>query len=109
MLAALVRVLRDHVARDPNAPDYRLRQDLGAWRRVKFLGRLRLFYRFSSTHRLVILTWLNDERTLRKEGASTDPYVVFAGMLARGEVPADWDALAAGATGMTAPLPDARG
>jgi toxin YhaV len=105
VLAALVRVIRDHIARDPNAPDHRLRQPLGAWRRVKFLGRLRLFYRFSSAHRLVVVTWLNDENTLRKEGASTDPYVVFAGMLARGEVPEDWDALVAGAKRMTAPLP----
>lgn len=108
VLAALVRVMRDHIARDPNAADYRLRQELGAWRRVKFLGRLRLFYRFSSTHRLVILTWLNDEKTLRKEGSPSDPYAVFASMLSRGEIPAGWDELAAGATRMTAPLPDVR-
>lgn len=109
VLAALVRVLRDHIARDPNAPAYRLRQDLGAWRRVKFLGRLRLFYRFSSAHRLIVMTWLNDEHTLRKEGSSTDPYAVFAGMLARGEIPEDWNALVAGATQMTAPLPAVAG
>ena len=94
------------IARRPPGPAYRLRRDLGAWRRVKFLGRLLLFYRFSSTHRLVVLTWLNDENTLRTEGSSTDPYAVFAGMLARGEVPDDSDALAAGAARMTAPLPD---
>lgn len=107
LLAALVRVQRDHIARDPNSPAYRLRRDLAAWRRVKFLGRLRLFYRFSSTHRIIVLTWLNDEKTLRKDGASTDPYVVFSRMLARGEVPADWDALVAGAERMRVPLPDA--
>lgn len=105
VLAALVHVIRDRIARDPNAPELRLRQELGAWRRVRFLGRLRLFYRFSSAHRLVILAWLNDERTLRKDGATTDPYVVFASMLARGEIPDDWDALVAGAARMTAPLP----
>lgn len=109
VLAALMRVIRDHVARDPNAPDHRLRQPLGAWRRVKFLGRLRLFYRFSSAHRLVVLTWLNDENTPWKEGASTDPYVVFAGMLTRGEIPEDWDALVKTAKRMTAPLPGTRG
>lgn len=106
MLAALVRVLRDHIARDPNAVAFRLREDLAAWRRVKFLGRLRLFYRFSSAHRIVVLTWLNDEKTLRKEGASTDPYRVFSGMLTQGEVPSDWAALVAGAARVTAPLPD---
>lgn len=108
VLTALVRVIRDHIARDPNDPDHRLRQPLGAWRRKKFLGRLRLFYRFSSQHRLVILTWLNDENTLRKEGASTDPYAVFAGMLSRGEVPEDWEVLVKKAKRMTAPLPPDR-
>lgn len=97
VLAALVRVIRDRIAVDPNALDHRLRRPLGAWRRVKLLGRLRLFYRFNSTHRLVILTWLNDEHTLRKEGSSTDPYAVFARMISRGDVPEDWDMLADGA------------
>lgn len=55
---------------------------------------------------MVVLTWLNDEKTLRKEGAPTDPYAVFSGMLSRGEVPSDWTALVAGATGLKAPLPD---
>ena len=53
-----------------------------------------------------MLTWLNDENTLRKEGATTDPYQVFASMLARGEIPDDWETLVAGARRMTAPLPD---
>lgn len=96
VLAALVAVLRDRIARDPNAPNYRLRDNLAAWRRVKFLGRLRLFYRFSSAEHIVVLTWVNDENTLRKQGASTDPYVVFSGMLSRGDVPADWEALVGG-------------
>ena len=105
LLAALVRVLRDHIARDPDAKAFRLRKDLGAWRRVKFLGRLRLFYRFSSRHRIVVLAWLNDERTLRKEGSSTDPYVVFSRMLSRGEVPSDWEALVTESHAMREPLP----
>lgn len=106
LLAALVRVIRDHIARDPDAPAARLRDPLSKWRRIKFLGRLRLFYRFSSTHRVVILTWLNDENTLRKEGSPTDPYVVFGSMLSRGEIPTDWDVLRARAKTMHAPLPD---
>jgi len=32
---------------------------------VRLLGRLRLFYRFSSAHRIVVLTWLHGENTLR--------------------------------------------
>jgi toxin YhaV len=106
MLRALIRVIRDHIARDPNDPAYRLTADLGAWRRVKFLGRFRLFFRFSSTKRVVILAWLNDENTLRKEGASTDPYAVFDGMLRRGEVPDTWEGLLASAKPLPPPLPE---
>jgi hypothetical protein len=35
-----------------------------------------------------------------------DPCVVFAAMLARGEIPENWDALVGKAKRMTAPLPD---
>ena len=104
LLKGLVLVIRGHIARDPNAPAHRLRRDLAAWRRVRFFGRYRLFYRFSSEHRVVVLTWLNDEHTVRKEGAKSDPYAVFAAMLARGEIPADWTALVAGSSGLTGPL-----
>lgn len=105
MLKALIEIMRDRIARDPNAADARLRADLGAWRRIKFFGRFRLFYRFDSATRTVILTWLNDEDTLRKAGVRTDPYVVFAGMLARGVVPSGWAELEAGATRLRPPLP----
>ena len=106
VLKAIIRVIRDQIARDPNDRTFHLRGELSAWRRVHFLGRLRLFYRFSSAHRIVVLTWLNDEHTLRKEGASSDPYVVFSGMLRRGEVPASWEDLVAGARPLPAPLPE---
>jgi toxin YhaV len=106
LLKGLVLVIRDHIARDPNAPAHRLRRDLAAWRRVQVFGRYRLFYRFSSAHRVVVLAWLNDEHTLRKEGAKTDPYAVFAGLLARGAIPSDWSALVAGSSGVADPLPE---
>jgi toxin YhaV len=105
MLRTLVHVIRDRIAADPNAPAHRLRPPLGAWRRVKLLGRFRLFYRFSSAHRTVILTWLNDEYTLRKDGANSDPYVVFSNMLRRGEVPDDWAALSEKSSSMPKALP----
>lgn len=106
MLRAVNEVIRDRIARDPNAADFRLRGDLSAWRRVKFLGRFRLFYRFDSTTRTVILTWLNDENTLRKDGARSDPYAVFVRMLTRGDIPSDWDALAVGAAALDPYPPD---
>lgn len=106
MLKALIEIIRDRIARDPNAADARLKGDLGAWRRIRFFGRFRLFYRFDSATRTVILTWLTDAETLRKEGARTDPYLVFAKMLARGEVPSGWAELEAGSARM-AGAPDA--
>lgn len=105
MLAALVRIIRDHIARDPNAAAFRLSGSLSAWRRVKFFGRFRLFFRFSSAHKIVVLTWLNDEHTLRKAGAATDPYHVFSSLLSRGEVPADWSSLVTRAKPLPSPLP----
>ena len=40
-----------------------------------------------------MFAWVNDEQTLRKRGAKSDPYAVFRAMLKRGNPPADWDAL----------------
>ena len=54
---ALISVIDDEAApaRDPNSVEYRLGNTLGPshryWRRAKFLGRFRLFYRFSTVHK----------------------------------------------------------
>jgi toxin YhaV len=45
--------------------------------------------------RVIVYAWVNDRNTLRKAGASTDPYAVFARMLANGNPPNDWPALLA--------------
>jgi toxin YhaV len=63
------------------------------WRRDKFFQRFRLFFRYSSDPAIIAYAWLNDEGTLRKRGARTDPYVVFRAMLERGRPPDDWNAL----------------
>lgn len=100
--AKLMAALRDAVLRDipsdPGAARYRLGKAMGAefshWRHDKFFQRFRLFFRYSSRHRTIIYAWLNDDRTLRKEGARTDAYFVFRRMLERGSPPDDWVALA---------------
>ena len=38
------------------------------WRRAKFLGRFRLFFRYSSKDRVIIYAWVNDQNTLLKAG-----------------------------------------
>ncbi len=99
--AKLLAAVRDGVLRDipanPGHDGYRQGNTMGAehshWRRASFFERFRLFFRYSSTHRVIVYAWLNDERTLRKSGARTDPYVVFRKMLEAGRPPDDWDAL----------------
>jgi toxin YhaV len=97
----LLAALRDAVLRDiptnPGAERYRQGKTVGVeythWRRASFFERFRLFFRYSSRHRIIVYAWLNDENTLRKRGARTDPYVVFRGMLERGQPPDDWEGL----------------
>ncbi len=99
--AKLLAAVRDAVLRDipadPGAARYRQGKTLGAehkhWRRDTFFERFRLFFRYSTEAKVIVYAWLNDESTLRKRGARTDPYTVFRKMLERGEPPDDWDAL----------------
>jgi len=85
------------IPRDPNAAEFQLGNTLGAayrhWRRAKFLGRFRLFFRFSNAHKAIVYASVNDETTLRKAGAQTDPYAVFTRRLQEGDPPDNWDAL----------------
>ena len=60
------------------------------WRRSKFLGRFRLFFRFNSASRIIIYAWVNDENTLREAGARSDPCTVFRRKLEEGNPPDGW-------------------
>lgn len=90
-LAAILHYIEDAIPRDPNSPEFRQGNTLGPgnryWFRAKFHGRYRLFYRFSSEQRAIVSAWVNDERSLRKAGSKTDPYVVFQAMLENGNLP----------------------
>ena len=92
LFASVVRSM-DDAQQDPTLSKFQLGKTLGpeytAWRRIKqgLPPRYRLFFRFSSQDRHVIFVWLNDERTLRKEGAKTDVYSVFKSMLERNDIP----------------------
>src|SRR5438045_3148152 len=70
LLKRILDLILIEIPRDPTAPEFQLGNTLGAthrhWRRAKFLGRFRLFYRFSSAHKAVVYAWVNDENTLRK-------------------------------------------
>jgi toxin YhaV len=91
LLATVNRYVREIIPRDPNAAEFRQGNTLGAdnrhWFRAKFHERYRLFFRFSSKEKVIVYAWVNDERTLRKAGAKTDPYAVFQNLLEAGDPP----------------------
>ena len=95
-LAARVRrLVLETVPANPDAADFRLRGNLGGFRRAKEHGLPpghRLFWTFSNRAKAIIYLYLNDEATLRKEGATTDPYVIFRGLVNRGEIGHDFAA-----------------
>ena len=102
LLANLRDLLFDRVPCDPLGPSFRQGNAVGPayrhWFRAKFGGnRFRLFYRANSASRIVVYAWVNDRDSLRKAGAASDPYAVFARMLAQGNPPDDWAALLAAA------------
>ena len=93
LFASIIRLIREVIPSDPNAPRFRLTGALRTFRRAKNLGmppRYRLFWVFSERHRTIVFLYLNDKTTLRKDGSSTDPYEVFGRLVARGEIGADF-------------------
>jgi toxin YhaV len=97
LLAAVRDATLRRIPADPGADRYRQGNTLGPgyrhWRRDTLFQRFRLFFRYSSDPALIAYVWLNDDSTLRKSGARTDPYAVFRAMLERGRPPRDWNDL----------------
>lgn len=97
LLATIRRYIREIIPRNPNAPEFRQGNTLGSenrrWFRAKFHSRFRLFYRFSSTHKVIVYVWVNDENTLRKRGGKADPCAVFRSMLEGGNPPQGFEEL----------------
>lgn len=96
-LRRIVDLILTEIPRAPAADIYALGNTLGPahrhWRRAKFLGRFRLFFRFHSGARAIVYAWVSDETTLRKAGSRRDPYATFARLLAAGDPPDGWDDL----------------
>ena len=97
ILATIDYYIREASPRDPNGPEFRQGNTLGPanrhWFLAKFHGRYRLFYRFSTQHKIIIYAWVNDDDTLRKSGSRSDPYAVFKAMLESGEPPGSFSDL----------------
>lgn len=115
LLQSAWRVLRESW-QDPGHARYNLGNTLGAenrhWRRCKegLPPRYRLFFRFSSSERVCVYAWLNDDKTLRKAGSKTDVYATFKRLLNKGFVPQEFAELLAKSnvlsTDAQQPLPD---
>jgi toxin YhaV len=98
LLAQLQRLAFENIPVDPARPEFRQGGTLGPsrkhWFRAKFGGgRFRLFFRFSSSAKIIVYAWVNDSETLRTYGAKSDAYAVFKGMLDKGNPPEDWTEL----------------
>jgi len=93
-LAAVTFLVFEKIPQNPAAHEFRLGQTLGTdfrhWRRAKFLGQYRLFFRYDSKLKIIIYSWLNDSETLRAYESKTDAYNVFKRMIAKGKPPTDW-------------------
>lgn len=96
-LAAIFRLVTAAIPANPASAQYRQSETLGPdrshWFRAKFFQQYRLFFRFDSTSRIIVLAWVNDEATLRAYGQKTDAYATFRGLLDSGNPPDDFDQL----------------
>jgi toxin YhaV len=97
LLKRILELVENEIPSNPGAKEYALGNTLGSlyrhWRRAKFLGRFRLFFRYSSDEKIIIYAWVSDQKTLRKAGAKTDPYAVFRRLLIAGDPPDNWKTL----------------
>lgn len=108
LLAAVLKVAFAVIPEDPTRTEYRQGDTLGArhrhWFRAKFLQQYRLFFRYRDADglKVIVLAWVNDDRTLRAYGSRSDAYAVFRKMLRSGKPPDDWNTLLSEARDATA-------
>jgi toxin YhaV len=108
LLAAMRKLMFEATPVDPTRPEFRQGGTLGPsrkhWFRAKFgAGRFRLFFRYSSSAKIIIYAWVNDASTLRSYGSKSDAYAVFKSMLDKGNPPDDWAALMAQSSVLSEP------
>lgn len=96
-LAAIAKLAFEVIPSDPTIVEYRQGATLGNehkhWFRAKFFQQYRLFFRFDSTSKIIVFTWVNDEKNKRAYGSKNDAYRVFEKMLNSGHPPDSWDQL----------------
>ena len=104
-LAAVFKLVTEAIPADPTSPQFRQGKTLGPdrkhWFRAKFFQQYRLFFRFDTASKVLVMAWVNDEKTLRAFGSKTDAYTTFKGMLEGGNPPDDFEALLKEALGFS--------
>jgi toxin YhaV len=96
-LAAVLYLAFEAIPQDPTRHEYRQGVTLGPenrhWFRAKFFQQYRLFFRYHSESKILVLAWVNDQDTLRAYESDQDAYLVFKKMLGSGHPPNDWTSL----------------
>ena len=83
LLAAVLKVAFEDIPSDPTRDIYRQGSTLGEeykhWFRAKFLQQFRLFFRYQQSEgaKVIVLAWVNDDKTLRAYGAQTTHRLPF--------------------------------
>ncbi|MEZ5435664.1 MAG: type II toxin-antitoxin system YhaV family toxin [Pseudomonadales bacterium] len=98
-LAAITKLAFDIIPQDPTRAEYRQGNTLGTehkhWFRAKFFQQYRLFFRYHAPSKIIVLAWVNDEKTKRAYESNDDAYRIFRKMLTNGHPPDNWDQLLA--------------
>ncbi len=72
-LAAIAKLAFGAIPDNPAAPGWRQGKTLGKdrkhWFRAKFFQQYRLFFRYHEPSKIIVLAWVNDEKTKRAYGA----------------------------------------
>lgn len=94
---AIARCCLVEIPNDPADSRYRQGNTLGKayrhWFRAKPASRHRLFFRYDAQSRAIVYVWINAPNQLRTAGSKRDPYVVFAKLLKKGDIPDSWPVL----------------
>ena len=97
LFAHLEKRVFEDIPADPANPNWRIGNSLGpenkAWKRAKFGGQYRLFFRYDSRARIIVYGWANDVSTLRSYENQDDAYLTFQKLLGSGKVPSRWEEL----------------
>ncbi len=96
LFTRIVQLITKEIPDNPEHDRFNQGNTLGEnyrfWKRAKF-GRYRLFFRYERTKKVIIYAWINDEKSLRKQGDKNDPYALFVKGLKREKPPSSIEQL----------------